>query len=97
MAKEAKKKEPEVIAEKSLEQLILERSTGKYLLVPLASQWALALRRREEHRHLTQNEILELSLKQILTGQVKEEEIVAASAELRAEALASEDSKLKKK
>lgn len=82
--KEAKKKAPEEIKEKSIEQLILDQPDGKYLLVPLASQWALVLRRKEEFRHLNQTEILDLALRQLLTAVVSEEQVRAAVAEVMA-------------
>lgn len=53
---------------KSVEELILDYQKDKYSVVPLASVWAKELRRKEENRHLTANEILELALRDVLTG-----------------------------
>ena len=61
------KKKP---AEKSIEELILNYGVGKYSAIPLAAIWAKELRRREENRHLTSNEILELALTDVLGGKV---------------------------
>lgn len=67
--KEAKAKEaPE--APKTVEELILNYSGDKYTAIPLAAQWAKVLRRKEENRHLTSNEILDLALKDVLSGEV---------------------------
>ena len=85
MAREAKKKAHEETKEKSLEELILNKGDGKYGLIPLASQYALVLRRRDEHRHLTQPEILDIALRQLLEGQVTEEQVRDAAAELAAQ------------
>ncbi len=92
MAKEAKpKKNPEDYKGRSIEQLILDQGDGKYALVPLASTWALVLRRRDENRHLTQPEILDLALRQILTGEIDEETIKASAEELAAQATSSDN------
>ena len=55
---------------KSLEELILNFQGGKYTAIPLAAQWAKVLRRREENRHLTSNDILDLALKDVLGGAI---------------------------
>lgn len=55
---------------KSLEELILDYLPSKYTAIPLASLWAKELRRREENRHLTATEILELALGDVLGGKV---------------------------
>ena len=85
-----KKKEGNGASEKSLEQLILEKSHGKYSVVDLASMWALVLRRREEHRHLGQPEVLDLALRDILSGDVSEEEVQSHAAEAAASLAAAE-------
>ena len=53
-----------------LEELILNYQQDKYSTVPLAAVWAKELRRKEENRHLTANEILELALHDVLSGRV---------------------------
>lgn len=85
MARDAKKKSPEEMKDRSIEQLILDQGDGKYGLVPIASQWALVLRRRDEFRHLTQPELLDLALRQVLTGEVGEDVVKAQAAELAAQ------------
>ncbi|MBI4425743.1 MAG: hypothetical protein HY554_18580 [Elusimicrobia bacterium] len=90
MAREAtpKKKTPEEMKDRSIEQLILDQADGKYGLVPLASTWALVLRRREEFRHLTQPEILDLALRQVLSGEIGEEQVKAHADEIAAQTAA---------
>jgi hypothetical protein len=48
----------------------LDYQLDKYSAIPLASIWAKELRRKEENRHMTANEILELALRDVLGGQV---------------------------
>lgn len=84
MPRNVKKKEVNGAADKSLEQLILEKSQGKYAVVSLASMWALVLRRQEEYRHLAQPEILDMALRDLLSGQVTEEEILSHADEIAA-------------
>ena len=77
---EKSKKQEKVEVEKSLEQLILEKGDGKYEIVSVASAWASELHHMEEYRHLTQNELLELALKDVLSGKVEEKEVRAKAA-----------------
>lgn len=86
MAREAKKKDIEETKTKSIEQLILDQGDGKYGLVPLASIWALVLRRRDEYRHLTQPEILDLALRHLLTGEVDEAQVRSHADEVAVQA-----------
>lgn len=85
---------------KTLEELILNYPGGKYTAIPLAAQWAKALRRREEHRHLTSNEILDLALKDVLSGAVDWEDarkaLAANGAAASADALKSAEEKPRK-
>lgn len=83
--------------DRPLEQLILDQPHGKYNIVELASAWASELHRREENRHLTQVELLDLALTEVLTNKVSPEEIKekAAAAALVAAAQAA-NSKEKK-
>lgn len=80
--KEKVEETPEI---KTLEEMILNFPNGKYSAIPLAAMWAKVLRRREEHRHLTQNEVLELALKDILAGEVDWKDVKKAMAEQPAE------------
>lgn len=65
---ESSKKNP--TPAKTLDELVLNYKIGKYSVIPLISLWAKELRKREEHRHLTPNEILELAMKEVLDGSV---------------------------
>lgn len=75
----------EVAEKKTVEEMILNFPNGKYSAIPLAAMWAKVLRRREEHRHLTQNEILELALKDVLEGEIDWKDVKKAMAEQPAE------------
>ncbi|MBI4679279.1 MAG: hypothetical protein HY748_17020 [Elusimicrobia bacterium] len=63
-----------------LDELVLNHKTGKYSAIPLISLWAKELRKREEHRHLTPNELLELAMEQVLNGTVGWEDLKKALA-----------------
>jgi hypothetical protein len=82
------KKETEVIP-KTLENLVLDAMSGKYSIVPLAAGWAKIIRRREENRHLTQNDIIKLALRQVLDGQVTWKDVDSAASEQPADPLAA--------
>lgn len=58
-----------------VEKLILDRKFGKYKIVHLISFWAKELRKKEEHRHLNQTELLELAMAEVLGGKVDEDEL----------------------
>jgi hypothetical protein len=92
-----KEKESEQASQQSLEQLVLDKKAGKYSIVPLISYWAKELRKMEEHRHLTQNEILELAMSEVLSGKVSEKELGKKFAEAVPEAPADGVEKPKKK
>lgn len=81
--KQSEKAQPE--KPKSMEQMILDYPEGKYSAIPLAALWAKVLRRREEHRHLTANEVLELALKDVLSGEVGFKEVKKGLAATPAE------------
>jgi hypothetical protein len=81
MTKKKEQKEEAAAEKKSVEEMILNFPNGKYSAIPLAAMWAKVLRRREEHRHLTQNEILELALKDILEGTIDWKDVKKAMAE----------------
>ena len=91
--KSAKKKTREQVhaeeaADRSLEQMVLDKKSGKYEVVPLIAVWAKDLRKQEEHRHLTQNEILELAMSEVLSGKVSEKDLAKRAIVQRAEAAA---------
>jgi len=66
--KEAAAKEVPVV--KTTEELMLNFGKGKYSAIPLAALWAKELKKREENRHLTPAEILDLALRDVLGGKV---------------------------
>ncbi|HVE13369.1 MAG TPA: hypothetical protein VNI01_08255 [Elusimicrobiota bacterium] len=98
MSKKKEKEEEETAAANgaSVEQLVLDKKAGKYPVVPLIAVWAKELRKAEEHRHLTQNEILELAMSEVLNGKVTEKELIKRQAVQVAEALAAAESPLEK-
>ena len=57
-------------AEENLEKLILDRKEGKYAIVALISFWAKELCKLEENRHLTQTDLLEKAMAEVLGGHV---------------------------
>lgn len=85
--KEAVKEVPEY---KTTEELILNFGKGKYSAIPMAALWAKELKKREENRHLTPAELLDLALREVLGGKVdwKDLKKAVASAEPEAEAKA---------
>lgn len=94
--KKKEKKDAADAAEACLEQLVLDKKEGKYGVVPMISVWAKELRKLEEHRHLTQNEVLELAMSEVLAGKVSDKELAKRMAAQRAEALAAAESPLEK-
>ena len=85
--KEAAKHAPEAVR-KTTEELILNFGKGKYSAIPMAALWAKELKKREENRHLTPAELLDLALREVLGGEVdwKDLKKVAAAAEPEAAA-----------
>jgi DNA-directed RNA polymerase subunit K/omega len=57
----------------SLQELILNTSIEKYKLIPIVMKWARELRKKEENKGLTHSQILELALKEVLSGKVSSE------------------------
>jgi len=77
-----REKEFEAMKGMPLQELILDHAKEKYLIVPLAAEWAKELKRTEEFRHMTQNEILDKSLYDVITGAItwdKVKKIIAAN------------------
>jgi hypothetical protein len=81
MTKKESAKHAETV-KKTTEELILNFGKGKYSAIPMAALWAKELKRREENRHLTPAEVLDLALREVLGGQVdwKDLKKVAATA-----------------
>jgi DNA-directed RNA polymerase subunit K/omega len=71
-------KKNEIIGEgrqdKSLEELTLSQTQGKYELVQLATRWAQEIKTRE-NRPETPQEILQLALLEILRGDISLEQV----------------------
>lgn len=72
---EAAESEAAAQPETPLEHLILDKSVGKYQVVELISFRAKHLRTLEECRHLTQTEVLELAMREVLSGELSEDEL----------------------
>ncbi len=94
MTKKEAAKDVEIV-KKTTEELILNFGKGKYSAIPMAALWAKELKRREENRHLTPAEILDLALREVLGGQVdwKDLKKVAAVVEADADAAAAASKK----
>ena len=83
MSKKESAKDAAESAKKTTEELILNFGKGKYSAIPMAALWAKELKKREENRHLTPAELLDLALRDVLGGKVdwKDLKKVAAAAE----------------
>lgn len=88
MAKKEAVKDVEAV-KKTTEELILNFGKGKYSAIPMAALWAKELKRREENRHLTPAEILDLALRDVLGGKVDWKDLKKVSALVEAEAVAA--------
>lgn len=81
--KEAKTEEtPDV---KTVDEMILNYPNGKYSAIPLAALWAKVLRKKEENRHLTPAELLDLALKDVLGGGIDWKDVKKAMSSESAE------------
>lgn len=65
--KEAVKEAP---ISKTTEEMILNFPRGKYSAIPMAAIWAKELKKKEENRHLTPAELLDLAVREVLGGKV---------------------------
>lgn len=74
------KNEQEAPQTKGVEELILNYPNGKYSAIPLAALWAKVLRKKEENRHLTPAELLDLALKDVLGGTIDWKDVKKAMA-----------------
>ncbi len=83
---------------KPIEELVLDYPIGKYSVIPLISLWAKEIKRREENRHMTPNEVLELAMREVLSGQVGWDDLktLAAANGSAGHAAADSDEKAKK-
>lgn len=65
---------------KTTEELILNFPRGKYTAIPMASIWVKELKKREENRHLTPAELLDLAVREVLGGKVDWKDLKKAAA-----------------
>jgi hypothetical protein len=75
--KDAVKDAPET---RTTEEMILNFAKGKYSAIPMAALWAKELKKREENRHLTPAELLDLALREVLGGKVDWKDLKKAGA-----------------
>ncbi|MBI4371734.1 MAG: hypothetical protein HY552_05485 [Elusimicrobia bacterium] len=76
----------DALERKSTEEMILNFGKGKYSAIPMAALWAKELKKREENRHLTPAELLDLALREVLSGRVEWKDLKkAAVAEVAAD------------
>ena len=60
---------------KSLQELISDTKFNKYRLVSLATRWIEEIKHKEEYKYCSSTELIEIALKDIITGKVTPEEI----------------------
>lgn len=78
MAKKEAVKNPPL--PKTTEELMLDFGAGKYSAIPMAAHWARELKKREENRHLTPAELLDLALREVLSGHVDWKDLKKAAS-----------------
>ncbi|MBI2787209.1 MAG: hypothetical protein HYX59_00875 [Elusimicrobia bacterium] len=76
------KKEPVKDAQpyKTTEEMILNFPRGTYSAIPMAALWVKELKKREENRHLTPAELLDLAVRDVLGGKVDWKDLKKAAA-----------------
>ncbi len=65
---------------KTTEEMILNFPRGKYTAIPMAALWVKELKKREENRHLTPAELLDLAVRDVLGGKVDWKDLKKAAA-----------------
>lgn len=65
----------------SLDYLILDYQRSKYDAIPLAAEWSKALRRKEENRHLIPSEILDMAMRDVLSGRITWKDVRKTASE----------------
>lgn len=65
---------------KTTEEMILNFPRGKYSAIPMAAIWVKELKKREENRHLTPAELLDLAVRDVLGGKVDWKDLKKAAA-----------------
>ncbi|MEW6040116.1 MAG: hypothetical protein AB1633_01175 [Elusimicrobiota bacterium] len=58
-----------------IEKILLDSKVEKYKIVSVATRWIEEISKKEEYKYLTFNQLLEVALKDIITGKVSIEEI----------------------
>ncbi len=94
------KAKEEIKNNEDLEKLISDYKGGKYRATVLAMKWANHLKFSEEFRLLPMAEIIEKALREVLSGDVSEEEIIKASKrdeEIKLERMTEKKSEKKEK
>ena len=92
MTKKEAAKDVEIV-KKTTEELILNFGKGKYSAIPMAALWVKELKRREENRHLTPAELLDLALRDVLGGKVDWKDLKKVAAAIEAEPAADAEKK----
>jgi hypothetical protein len=65
---------------KTTEEMILNFPRGKYSAIPMAAIWVKELKKREECRHMTPAELLDLAVREVLGGKVDWKDLKKAAA-----------------
>ena len=65
---------------KTTEEMILNFPRGKYSAIPMAAIWVKELKKREENRHMTPAELLDLAVREVLGGKVDWKDLKKAAA-----------------
>jgi len=76
----AKKEVVKEAVVKTTEEMILNFPRGKYSAIPMAAIWVKELKKREENRHLTPAELLDLAVRDVLGGKVDWKDLKKAAA-----------------
>ena len=69
--------------DKLLEELLLDLKTGRYGMVALARDWVQCLRKTDEGVGLSEAELIKKSLRDIISGEVKEKDIHSAFEKIK--------------
>lgn len=104
MSKKEKTKGTNSLNHTPLESLILNYKNTRYPLVKVAVEWAKVLKRREGNQYLRNTDVLEMAIKDIITGTVdvktiekEKKALLEAAASATNEAETKEKPKTKEK
>ena len=64
-----------MISEKPLDQLYFDSKIGKYEIVKLAIEWIKAKKNDEDYKKLSQPQLLDKAIREVLDGQATYEKI----------------------